>query len=168
MSALLFMQYHRIKGSHQFHGSAFCSFHIPVWYRWREQEMHSVEQNPGLTRFPPLLEQLQTGTTMLFQEPPAQICVEYQRMEQDAEKKCKHPSWQEFFVAHDSLNTQNLASETAANTQKCLEQEQDPPTVSAKVYEWVTSIEDLSVLVHELVAKNSRFEVLSLYPLAQK
>jgi hypothetical protein len=93
--------------------------------------------------------------------------VQYQNTEPNANMKGK-PTWQAFFEARDSLNARNLASETPEHQQKHLQWERNPLTVSAKVYEWNPSIEDTTVLVHEPIMKNSRFEVLSMYAPEQK
>jgi hypothetical protein len=107
------------------------------------------------------------GTTMLIQEPPSQFNMQDQDVEEGAAGMGK-PAWQEFFAACDALNARNVASESPVHRQQHLQQERNPPTVLAKVYEWVPSIEDPNVLARKPVTKNMRFDVLLSYPAAQK
>ena len=145
--------------------SWFYSFHIPVWYRWGVHEIQSVKQDPTLAQFAPLPEHLQSATTIIVRQPPG-FCSIGDRNQEHSKKKS--PSWHEFFAAHDSLNARNLASETVADAAKRLQREKNPPTTSAKVYEWLPSLEDPSTLTRDLVIKSRRWEVLSSYPSEQK
>src|ERR1700733_13928986 len=142
----------------------FCYFNIPVWYRWGEHEVQSVKVNPKLAQFAPLAHQLQAATMIIVQEPLLRNTCNSRR---DG-TKCKAIPWQEYFTARDSLNVRNLASETTADAAKRLQHQRNPPTTSAKVYQWLPGLEDASSLVRELVTKSRRWEVLLSYPVAQK
>jgi hypothetical protein len=145
----------------------FCSFHVPVWYRWGRDEVQAITKNPELVQFAPLPEQLQSGTTLLTWEPLGKPSMQGHGIKQSTEDT-RLPMWQDFFTVHDALNAQNLALETSAHRQQCLQREQQPPTTSAKVYKWTPSMEDPNVLARQPVAKDLRFETLYEYPAAQK
>ena len=107
-----------------------------------------------LAQFAPLVHQLQAAMTIIVQE-PSTLSSNTCNSRRDR-TKCKAVPWQEFFAAHDTLNARNPASETAADAAKRLQRERNPPTTSAKVYEWLPGLKDSPILVRELVTKSMR------------
>jgi hypothetical protein len=51
----------------------------------------------------------------------------------------KQVSWQNFFCTRAERNTRKLTTETAGEQEKRLNRARNPPTRSAKVFEWLVS-----------------------------
>ena len=140
----------------------YCHYHVPVWYRWGDAEKCCAEKDPQLALLAPLPEQLQVGTTMLVREPPSIPHPDATR------KKYLPRPWQAFFARRDKLNARRMQTETPVERQRRLARARDPPTISAKVFEWNWTLDEPSQLVREPVLKSMRFETLGNYTANQK
>jgi hypothetical protein len=68
----------------------------------------------------------------------------------------------------EERNARKLERETAEERQTRLNRQRNPPTRSAKVFEWLPSDDGPDVVVRRAVPSNQRFDVLSSYTASQK
>jgi hypothetical protein len=109
------------------------------------------------------------GTTILAREPSTYTQQQGQNPQREHPKQGgKDLTWKEFFRMREERNQKRLQFESSADLQKRCNRERDPPTISAKVFEWLPSIDDPGRLVREPVTAKNRFDVLSSYESAHK
>jgi len=79
----------------------------------------------------------------------------------------KGKPWSLFFDAHSKQNKAQLQHETPQQHQTWLNHEQDPPFVSAEVYEWAWCDEDPLIFIQTCVWKKEWEDVLQSYGKSQ-
>jgi hypothetical protein len=150
----------------------FCRYNIPGWYRWSDTEAGDRE----LDRYTPPPELLHKGKAMLERGIRNMFvslgeASDIPRMPVPnvmSQPAPKQVSWQNFFRTRAERNARKLATETAGEQEKHLNRARNPPTRSAKVFEWLASDYDPNVLVRRPVVSSQRFDVLSSYTASQK
>ena len=146
----------------------FCAYHVPVWYRWGDEEA----TNPIFANFSPHVHQLQIGTTFFTSNPslsmPETAISQGSRGRSDmkaTEISTQHeqelPPWQKFFETRKALTQRMEQTETERERQTRLNRERKPPTKSAKVFRWIK--DDANVYVREQVSKKWREHTLGDY-----
>ena len=97
----------------------FCEYKIPIWYIWDK----IMSSNPKYAFLAPPSDQFQSLPSDIYRSPlPAPL----------------HKStWKEFFERREKHTRERIASETDHQKQQRLARMKDPPTKTAKIFEWV-------------------------------
>ena len=132
--------------------SWFNLYNVPVWYPWGAKERDAVQANPSLAYLAPPSYKLQAATTIITREPtrPAKAAQ----------------TWKEFFAECERINARKLETETPAARETRLNRMRQPPTISARVFEWVQDDDDN--WVRQAVLRKERCNKLDFYGEQQK
>ncbi|KJA21984.1 hypothetical protein HYPSUDRAFT_202479 [Hypholoma sublateritium FD-334 SS-4] len=152
-----------------------CSYHIPVWYRWGDEEA----SDPSLADFGPYIHQLQLGTTFLTNIPTR---ITYEEEESNitgppeisvaplSNASVRHnqglPAWQIFLDQRKALTRRMEQTETEREREIRLARARKPPTKTAKVFCWFKD-NDTNLYIREQVSKKWREDTLGDYSAKQ-
>jgi len=143
----------------QFSVDWFLQFRVPVWYPWGKAESDTASRQSSFSRFAPLPYQLQEVGTFLHKTPTVSV---HSREHADVES----PPWVAFFAKREVLNGKRLVWEKEVDKQIRLRREKQPPTASAKVFEWLKN--SRGVYERIAIAKDDRTDTLAEYGKNQK
>ena len=148
----------------------FYRFHVPVWYPWNNKVALKYEH------LAPLPHQLQEGTTFLTKSPRPSTTTSIPSPQPFAgssstlipssppsasSSKPNHIIWAEFLSRHKRRYEERVRRETPQQQQIRLGRLRNPPTTSAKVFEWTE--DDNGVLCRQAVPKKMREDILHFY-----
>ena len=148
----------------------FYMYGVPVWYPWDRD----LASNLAYGYLAPLPEQLQEATTLLLKSPsppttPLSSSVLLPPFDSQT-PPATHPrtrqppstaKMEEFFRLRAERNARTLARETPGQRIVRLSREKNPPTVSARVFEWIVCQDDEYIC--EEVSRKDRGDVLGSY-----
>ena len=145
----------------------YYQYGVPVWYPWDKE----LASNPLYHYLAPLPEQLQDATTFITKSPsrsltPPALQVSASAIAPASEPQCPRQThstakMDEFFRLRSERNNRILARESPEKRQQRLSREKQPPTTSARVFEWIVNRE--GEYVCEEVSRKDRSDVLGSY-----
>jgi hypothetical protein len=100
----------------------FCEHHIPIWYLWNKE----MDRNSNIAFLAPLTHQLQDAMSPTI----------HHALSPKGSPPISKPEWKLFFERREVHTRERIRIETDLQRQQRLSRMRQPPTKTAKVFEW--------------------------------